>query len=46
MLFLEDRYGQIQDPFGHIWEVATHKKNMTREEMEGAAKEAFTKMSK
>jgi PhnB protein len=43
--FWGDRYGQLKDPFGHIWEVATHKKDMTEEEMERAAKEAFAKMS-
>jgi PhnB protein len=43
--FWGDRYGQLKDPFGHIWEVATHKKDMTKEEMERAAKEAFEKMS-
>ncbi|MBV9176886.1 MAG: hypothetical protein JO297_07590 [Nitrososphaeraceae archaeon] len=43
--FWGDRYGQVKDPFGHIWEVATHKKDMTKEEMERAAKEAFAKMS-
>ena len=43
--FWGDRYGQLKDPFGHIWEVATHKKDMTREEMEKAAREAFAKMS-
>jgi PhnB protein len=43
--FWGDRYGQLRDPFGHVWEVATHKKDMTKEEMEIAAKEAFAKMS-
>ena len=43
--FWGDRYGQLKDPFGHISEVATHKKDMTREEMEKAAREAFAKMS-
>jgi PhnB protein len=43
--FWGDRYGQLKDPFGHIWEVATHKKDMTKEDMERAAKEAFAKMS-
>jgi uncharacterized glyoxalase superfamily protein PhnB len=43
--FWGDRYGQLKDPFGHIWEVATHKKDMTKEEIEGAAKETFAKMS-
>ncbi|MFL6402268.1 MAG: VOC family protein [Nitrososphaeraceae archaeon] len=43
--FWGDRYGQLKDPFGHIWEVATHKKDMTKEEMEKAANETFAKMS-
>src|SRR5919197_1481139 len=43
--FWGDRYGQLQDQFGHIWEVAIHKKDVTKEEMEGAAKEAFAIMS-
>jgi PhnB protein len=43
--FWGDRYGQLKDPFGHIWEVATHKKDMKREEMEKAAHETFAKMS-
>jgi PhnB protein len=42
--FWGDRYGQFKDPFGHVWEVATHKKDMTNEELESAAKEAFEKM--
>ena len=43
--FWGDRYGQLKDPFGHVWEVATHKKDLTKEEMEKAAKETFAKMS-
>jgi len=37
-----DRYGQIQDPYGHRWAIATHKKDVSPEEMEKAAKEFFT----
>ncbi|HEY7572504.1 MAG TPA: VOC family protein [Nitrososphaeraceae archaeon] len=44
--FWGDRYGQIRDPFGHIWEVATHKKDVSKEELEKAANEAFQKMGK
>jgi PhnB protein len=44
--FWGDRYGQLRDPFGHIWEVATHKKDVSKEELETAAKEAFQKMGK
>lgn len=35
--FWSDRYGQSKDPFGHIWEVATHKKDVSKEELEAAA---------
>lgn len=42
--FWGDRYGQFKDPYGHIWEVATHKKDMSNEELEKAAKEAFEQM--
>ena len=41
-MFWGDRYGQIQDSFGHRWEIATHKKDVSHEEMEKAAKEFFT----
>ncbi len=32
-MFWGDRYGQITDPFGHIWSLATHKRDMTPEQM-------------
>lgn len=41
--FWGDRYGQIQDPFGHRWAIATHRKDVSPEEMEKAAKEMFAK---
>ena len=34
--FWGDKYGQIEDPFGHKWSIATHKKDMTREEIRKA----------
>ncbi|MCC7252426.1 MAG: VOC family protein [Hyphomicrobium sp.] len=34
--FWGDRYGQIEDPFGHRWSVATHVKDMTVEEIKAA----------
>jgi len=37
-MFWGDRYGIIEDPFGHKWSVATHKKDMTGEEIEEAMK--------
>jgi PhnB protein len=31
--FYGDRSGQFKDPFGHIWAFATHKEDVTPEEM-------------
>ena len=39
--FWGDRYGQVVDPFGHIWAVATHKEDVTPEEMATRAAAAF-----
>jgi PhnB protein len=36
--FWGDRYGQIVDPFGHHWSIATHKRDVSAEEMQQAAK--------
>ncbi|HKG46260.1 MAG TPA: VOC family protein [Pyrinomonadaceae bacterium] len=32
--FYGDRSGTLRDPFGHIWMVATHKEDVTPEEIE------------
>lgn len=32
--FYGDRNGTIQDPFGHIWTIATHKEDVSPEEMQ------------
>jgi uncharacterized glyoxalase superfamily protein PhnB len=34
--FWGDRYGQLVDPFGHRWSVATHVRDVTVEEMREA----------
>lgn len=34
--FWGDRYGQIEDPFGHRWSVATHVRDMTMDEIKAA----------
>ncbi len=34
--FWGDRYGQLQDPYGHVWGVATTKSTPTPEEMAAA----------
>ncbi|HZE26408.1 MAG TPA: VOC family protein [Terriglobales bacterium] len=31
--FYGDRSGTIHDPFGHVWTIATHKKDVSPEEM-------------
>jgi PhnB protein len=38
--FYGDRTGFIQDPFGHRWGVATHKEDVSPEEMKERAKKA------
>lgn len=41
-MFWGDRYGVVQDPYGHMWAFATHIKDVTPEEMEQAAAAAFS----
>jgi uncharacterized glyoxalase superfamily protein PhnB len=38
-----DRYGKLTDPFGHQWSVATHKQDLTPEEIAKAIDAAFCK---
>lgn len=35
-MFWGDRYGQLEDPFGHRWSVATHTHDPTPQEMQAA----------
>ena len=35
--FWGDRYGKLEDPFGHSWSVATHIRDVSPEEMKEAA---------
>lgn len=39
--FWGDRYGQLKDPFGHAWGIATRKKNLSEKEMKKAAEKWF-----
>lgn len=39
-MFWGDRYGQLEDPFGHRWSVATHQRDVGVDEM----REAMAKM--
>jgi len=36
-MFWGDRYGVVEDPFGHRWSVATHIRDVTPEEILAAA---------
>jgi PhnB protein len=37
-MFWGDRYGVIQDPFGHKWSIATHLRDMNAQEIQEAMK--------
>jgi len=39
--FWGDRYGHLRDPFGFTWAIATHKEDVTREEMQKRQEEMF-----
>jgi uncharacterized glyoxalase superfamily protein PhnB len=40
-MFWGDRYGQVIDPYGHTWAIATHKEDLTPKQMAARQKEAF-----
>jgi uncharacterized glyoxalase superfamily protein PhnB len=40
--FWGDRYGLIVDPFGHKWSLATHKEDLTPEDLAKRAQAAFS----
>lgn len=44
--FWGDRYGLLVDPFGHTWEIATHKEDLTPEEVARRGREAMAQMAK
>jgi len=44
-MFWGDRCGQLTDPFGHKWNLATHKENLTPEEMRKRSGEFFAQMA-
>jgi uncharacterized glyoxalase superfamily protein PhnB len=41
-MFWGDRYGVLADPFGHAWSIATHKEDVTPEEIGKRARSACT----
>ena len=42
--FWGDRFGTVQDPFGHSWSIATHVEDVPPEEMAERAKAAMAEM--
>ena len=42
-MFWGDRFGQVTDPFGHSWSLATHKEDLQPEELPKRAKCAMEK---
>ena len=44
-MFWGDRFGTVSDPFGHAWQIATHKEDLTPEEIAERGKAAMAAMS-
>lgn len=42
--FWGDRHGMLTDPFGHVWELATHKEDVSPEAMKRRSQEAMAAM--
>ncbi len=45
-MFWGDRYGKVTDPFGHEWDLATHKEDLTPEQIHERAEEFFAQTAK
>lgn len=45
-MFWGDRAGQIKDPFGYSWMIATHAKDLTKEDVCKRAEAFFAQMAK
>jgi PhnB protein len=43
--FWGDRFGTVQDPFGHTWAIATHVEDLTGEEIAERGRAAMAEMS-
>ena len=44
-MFWGDRFGQFMDPFGHSWSVATHKEDVSPQEMKKRSEAAMAQMA-
>lgn len=45
-MFWGDRYGQVSDPYGHRWSIASRMHHLTPEQMRKAGEEAMAHMCK
>ncbi|WP_317205213.1 VOC family protein [Janthinobacterium sp.] len=45
-MFWGDRYGVLDDPFGHHWSIATHVRDVSPEEMQKAAQQGCSDAAK
>jgi PhnB protein len=43
-MFWGDRLAQVEDPFGHSWQIATHMEDLSAEEMEERGRQAMAGM--
>jgi PhnB protein len=43
-MFWGDRMGQIKDPFNYLWSIATHKQDLTEDEVKKGAQAFFSQM--
>jgi len=44
--FWGDRYGRVTDPFGHEWSMATHKEDLTPQQVAKGAEAFFANLGK
>jgi PhnB protein len=44
-MFWGDRFGKLADPFGHEWQIATRKEDLSPEEVMERGKEAMAELS-
>jgi PhnB protein len=44
-MFWGDRFGSVQDPFGHSWTIATHIEDVSSEEMQKRSEEFMASMA-
>ena len=44
-MFWGDRFGTVSDPYGHVWSIATHKEDLTPDEIAERGQEAMAAMA-